>query len=149
MHWIGKMHPMWQSVRENRDLEWALALATISLGMWLALPMTAFSPLFARAAEWRNEEWWGVGLVLAGSAHYAALWINGAKPWTPKLRVALLLGLSLPIYGLLTVAVATVDPRSFGMATLVLLTTLTLYCIRRASADAHLSKAKRDAGIPV
>lgn len=140
------MYPLWAPVRANRDLEWSLALTTLFLGLWLMCPELTFSPLFARVAGWMSEDWWARALFVSGVGQFAALIINGAKHWTPMVRVVSLIPGALA-YATLAYGLWLVNSMAFGVAMCLVLLAWTLTCIHRATADACHVRARRDVGI--
>lgn len=130
-------------IRANRDLEWAHSIMTIWLGVWFLMPFVSFSPLFAQAATLLPEEWWGAILAASGVTHLAALWVNGLRWYTPRIRI-MALSCSVISYGALAIGVAQVNPGAFGFGFLTAMIAGAFVCAYRAAVDDVHARQKRD-----
>lgn len=137
------MKGLFPSVRENRDIEWLFGGLTTFFGLWIWLPPRTFTPLFSYIERWNDEPFWGVLLLLCGIGHLTALFVNGAHPVTPRVRLVSVMAAMLT-YGALGVGIFMVNPHSLAMALMVAMASLSFHCIYRAEADHAAAKARRD-----
>ena len=73
----------------QRRLEWWLASFTVAWGMTLiADPQALDSNSYIIARLWASAPAWGCIAAVVGLFHVFALWINGRRWWSPRIRVA-------------------------------------------------------------
>jgi peptidoglycan/LPS O-acetylase OafA/YrhL len=74
----------------RRPGELLFASWTLGLGLWIAMPSTAFSAgVYDRFTAFAPEWQWGVMLMFVGLAHGMSIIVNGARWWTPLARAGM------------------------------------------------------------
>lgn len=121
---------------ERRKLEVFFAMLTTGFGAWLLFPSTAMtSPALIHARDMATEAAWGGMFLTNGLAHCVWLAVNGARWWSPIVRLGAAFG-SGSLYLIWAASIAAHDPAATGVYTYAGLAVGALACCVFAWRDA-------------
>ncbi len=120
----------------ERAPEWVLAFILWGWGFTLLLPGDSFGrPFFRPLREMAPEEWWGTVTFAVGCVRLVALYINGSRSETPRVR-QVGSGVGMLVWAFLTAGALAVEWRSPAVFTYAGLFALEAIMFQYAGADA-------------
>jgi len=119
--------------------EWlaSIILATLAVLFFGAPTMFASNEqYFVGLSNFASQVQWGVILLSVGTVRIGALWVNGRKPITPYIRMALAF-FSCFVWWQLAIGLFLSGVPGLGWAVIPWLLALDMYNVFRSSADAR------------